>query len=75
MERALYGSFLPMPKEGTFGSGEEVMEGVDLPGAMILRKDKIAINAGRERVKLSVTNTGDRPIQVSTTQLRRHSTF
>lgn len=31
---------------------------------MILRKEKIKINQGRERVKITVTNTGDRPIQV-----------
>lgn len=31
---------------------------------LVLRKEPIRINEGRERVRLKVTNTGDRPIQV-----------
>jgi urease len=34
------------------------------PGAVILRTDAITLNAGRKRICLSVTNDGDRPIQV-----------
>jgi urease subunit beta len=33
-------------------------------GGYVLAKDPIEINAGRQRVKLTVRNTGDRPIQV-----------
>lgn len=67
---ALYGSFLPLPKEGTFEAEREVAmeekEGEEYspPGALVLRKEGIRINEGRERVKVKVTNTGDRPIQV-----------
>ncbi|BGP27954.1 urease [Rhodotorula toruloides] len=64
---ALYGSFLPLPKEGVFprGSNEPAgPEDEEIPGALVLRKEPIRINEGRERVRLKVTNTGDRPIQV-----------
>jgi urease beta subunit len=45
-----------------------------LPGAIIARKGDIVINKGRERVRLRVTNTGDRPVQVgiySTNEMRK----
>ncbi|GAA5927238.1 hypothetical protein JCM3775_002489 [Rhodotorula graminis] len=64
---ALYGSFLPLPAEGVFPKGIEEPVGLsddELPGALVLRNETIRINEGRERVKLRVTNTGDRPIQV-----------
>lgn len=61
---ALYGSFFPIPKEGTFGNGLDEIQRVDLPGALVLAKEPIKINVGRKRVKVKVTNTGDRPIQV-----------
>ncbi|KAM0751713.1 urease [Meredithblackwellia eburnea MCA 4105] len=64
LSMALYGSFLPIPKEGTFPDGLEEVQRESLPGALILKKDTIKLNAGRERVKVKVTNTGDRPIQV-----------
>jgi urease subunit beta len=35
-----------------------------IPGEVIPADGEIEINAGRETVKLSVANTGDRPIQV-----------
>lgn len=35
-----------------------------IPGEMFLRAGEIELNAGRLAVKLSVANTGDRPIQV-----------
>ncbi|OBZ72360.1 Urease [Grifola frondosa] len=34
------------------------------PGAIIVKKDRIRINQGRERVRLRVTNNGDRPVQI-----------
>ncbi|BGP20421.1 hypothetical protein JCM10213_001570 [Rhodosporidiobolus nylandii] len=68
---ALYGSFLPVPAAGVFPDEEPAVEGEGeegekyvKPGAMVLRKEEIRINEGRERVKVKVTNTGDRPIQV-----------
>ncbi len=35
-----------------------------IPGEIITKDGEIELNAGRPSVKLSVTNTGDRPIQV-----------
>ena len=35
-----------------------------IPGEVFVQKGDITLNAGRETVSLSVTNTGDRPIQV-----------
>src|SRR6202049_2176553 len=35
-----------------------------IPAEIITKDGEIALNAGRPSVKLSVTNTGDRPIQV-----------
>jgi urease subunit beta len=34
------------------------------PGEIIPGSEQIALNPGRERVALTVTNTGDRPVQV-----------
>lgn len=62
---ALYGSFFPIPAEGTFTGGDEVTERHELPGAVVVKDEMIKINVGRQRVRVRVTNTGDRPIQVS----------
>jgi urease subunit beta len=35
-----------------------------IPGEWLLAEDPIEINAGRRKLRLSVQNTGDRPIQV-----------
>jgi urease subunit beta len=35
-----------------------------IPGELFVQEGEIALNAGRETVRLSVTNAGDRPIQV-----------
>jgi urease subunit beta len=35
-----------------------------IPGEIITAPGDIELNAGRERISLSVANTGDRPIQV-----------
>jgi urease subunit beta len=35
-----------------------------IPGEMFIKHGEIELNAGRKTVTLSVTNTGDRPIQV-----------
>src|SRR5438132_13537321 len=35
-----------------------------IPGEMFIQDGEIELNAGRKTVVLSVTNTGDRPIQV-----------
>jgi len=36
-----------------------------IPGEMFIQDGDIELNAGRKTVTLSVTNTGDRPIQVA----------
>jgi urease subunit beta len=35
-----------------------------IPGEMLIKEGEIELNAGRKTVTLSVTNRGDRPIQV-----------
>jgi urease subunit beta len=35
-----------------------------IPGEMFIKDGEITLNAGRRTVTLTVTNTGDRPIQV-----------
>jgi urease len=66
LEAALYGSFLPVPKDDMFPAVTEEHSSDKTPGAVIARKDRIAINQNRQRVQLKVTNNGDRPIQVCT---------
>ncbi|KAF5358762.1 hypothetical protein D9758_008552 [Tetrapyrgos nigripes] len=67
LEAALYGSFLPIPSDDLFPIEDESEYASEkMPGAIIPRKDspRIVINKGRERIKLRVTNNGDRPIQI-----------
>ncbi|KAF8211933.1 urease [Mycena galopus ATCC 62051] len=65
VEAALYGSFLPIPAEDKFPITDISAYALEkLPGAIVARPEPIIINKGRERVKLRVTNNGDRPIQV-----------
>ena len=44
----------------------QVMDGIAemIPGEMFIKEGAITLNAGRKTVTLSVTNSGDRPIQV-----------
>ena len=63
---ALYGSFLPIPSNDLFPAHESsVYAQHALPGAIIVKNERIVINHGRERVRIKVTNNGDRPVQVS----------
>jgi urease subunit gamma/beta len=60
LELALYGSFLPVPSLDLFpAQPTEVEAGELIPG-----EGTIELNADRQRLQLTVTNTGDRPIQV-----------
>jgi urease len=68
---ALEGSFLPTPSMDVFG--DEPEETKFYPGAVITKQQDgsaaaadidIELNAGRALSEVSVTNTGDRPIQV-----------
>ena len=45
------------------------MEDKTVPGDMIFKGGSITLNHGRKAVRLKVTNTGDRPIQVLQTYL------
>ncbi|KAF9007522.1 urease [Cyathus striatus] len=65
LDAALYGSFLPTPNEEAFPPVDEAdYESEKQPGAIIVKKERIVLNKGRDRVKVRVTNNGDRPIQV-----------
>ena len=57
---ALHGSFLPVPDLALF----KPVANDGVPGASEIREGEIELNAGRATIKLSVTNLGDRPIQV-----------
>ena len=58
---ALYGSFLPVPAASLFAAADE---DPGVPGAFDVRAGELELNAGRDAVELSVTNLGDRPVQV-----------
>lgn len=59
---ALSGSFLPVPDLSLFepDGAEALLE----PGECLTRDEELVLNADRETVELTVTNLGDRPIQV-----------
>ncbi|TQV96277.1 urease [Cordyceps javanica] len=69
LARALYGSFLPVPRDAD-SLFPAALDPVDFaparqPGAVVAVKgEKITLNADRRRVSLRVTSKGDRPIQV-----------
>lgn len=58
---ALYGSFFPVPPEGTFPDAPPPGE---RPGAFDVLPGEIELSAGRATATLDVVNRGDRPIQV-----------
>src|SRR5580692_1741645 len=57
---ALRGSFLPVPELAAFAQVQPALP----PGAYEIQEGELELNAGRETVSLSVTNLGDRPVQV-----------
>ena len=65
---ALEGSFLPLPDLSVFHSGDNTVEEEDvtLPGQVMVSPSmpSIEINPTSDLIEMSVTNTGDRPIQV-----------
>ena len=65
---ALFGSFLPVPPRDWFVAGKHRGQAPsplgDAAGAVLTAPGTIEINAGREVTSLTVTNLGDRPIQV-----------
>lgn len=66
LERALYGSFLPVPSPQAFPDPDpDDFAPEKMPGAVIpVRNARIALNGGRKRIRLRVMSKGDRPIQV-----------
>ncbi|KAH8829466.1 hypothetical protein DL96DRAFT_1814677 [Flagelloscypha sp. PMI_526] len=65
LEAALYGSFFPVPPAHLFPAHDAADYAPEkAPGAVIAKKERILLNKGRQRVKLRVTNNGDRPIQI-----------
>jgi hypothetical protein len=67
LEKALYGSFLPIPSNEMFPLPEaSVYEQTKQPGAIVAVKGEagtIKLNQGRKRISLKVKSMGDRPIQ------------
>lgn len=61
LELALYGSFLPVPSLDQFTIVEEQI----WPGKIYSVQRDIVLNPGRRAIKITVTNTADRPIQVA----------
>jgi urease subunit gamma/beta len=61
---ALHGSFLPVPDLAVFGPEPESTPEELEPGAVLPAEGEIVLNAGREAIRLTVTNLADRPIQV-----------
>jgi urease subunit gamma/beta len=59
LELALYGSFLPVPKTRPAATAAD-----GVPGEITCPPGEITANEGRRVARLSVTNRGDRPIQV-----------
>ncbi|KAM0667680.1 hypothetical protein ACQRIU_003545 [Beauveria bassiana] len=70
LARALYGSFIPVPRDADrlFPPTLDPLEYAPArqPGAVVVARkgDRITLNAGRHRIVLRVVSTGDRPIQV-----------
>ena len=68
LEKALYGSFLPVPSNDMFPLPDsDVYDDTKQPGAIVAVKGEagvIKLNEGRKRIKLKVKSMGDRPIQV-----------
>lgn len=69
LEMALYGSFYPIPDESKFPLPTGTRNKEDAPGAIIAMPIPIQLNTNRKRLSLTVTNHGDRAIQVKYLQL------
>ncbi|KAG9630132.1 urease, partial [Aureobasidium melanogenum] len=66
LEKALYGSFLPVPDNHVFPHADPSEYAPEKqPGAVIpVKNAKIVLNKDRKRIQLKVVSKGDRPIQV-----------
>ena len=68
LERALYGSFLPVPAPEAFPDPDpQDFLPEKMPGAVIPAKHaRVELSVGKRRIRLKVMSKGDRPIQVRT---------
>lgn len=66
LEKALYGSFVPIPAKDLFPLPDPTdYDKEKMPGNVTLAKEgNITMKAGRKRMTLKVVSKGDRPIQV-----------
>lgn len=66
LEKALYGSFIPVPSNEIFPLANITeYDTKKTPGAVLTAKEgHIVLHEGRKRMRLKVTSRGDRPIQV-----------
>jgi urease subunit gamma/beta len=64
LKLALHGSFLPTPDLSVFGPPTPADDADQIFGAYDIAPGDILLNADRPTVELTVTNLGDRPIQV-----------
>jgi urease subunit gamma/beta len=64
LELALYGSFLPVPKQTAARAARADADTPGVPGEIFPVGGNILINEGRAAIHVKVTNRGDRPIQV-----------
>lgn len=68
IELALYASFFPLPPEDAFPALEETeFETMKMPGAILPSSTygNVVLNPGRKRIRVRVTNKGDRAVQVN----------
>lgn len=66
LEKALYGSFLPIPGLRHFPCHDPKLYEPEMqPGAIVVAKDReIILHEGKKRLSLRIRSKGDRPIQV-----------
>ena len=66
LEKALYGSFLPIPATDLFPLPDpQDYDAEKMPGVVIsVKEGRIAVKEGRKRMTLKIVSKGDRPIQV-----------
>lgn len=66
LELAMYGSCIDPPKQNLFPAVKSSeFAHHNMPGAVIAPKDQeIVLSKGRRRIRVKVTNRGDRPVQV-----------
>ncbi|KAF9184246.1 hypothetical protein BGZ51_002447 [Haplosporangium sp. Z 767] len=67
LELALHGSFLPIPDADRYFPAiteEEEAEFPYPPGVIVTAPGALTLSKGRKRLRLEITNTGDRPILV-----------